>query len=190
MMSQTRKPGGPRRLRPVTLERLRELLEAYGAAAQRWPDTEREAAQRCIEQSAAARALWDEAADVDRLLDAVPAEAPSPALAARVLADAPRRRSARGWRGALAAAVPLAVAAAATLWLVIRHEPGRQIAKAPALAIGEYSSPTDVLLESYGIDVYANVPSIGCSDSVLGCPKVDAVVEPYSHRQSLGRSLA
>jgi len=163
-MSQTTQSG----FRPVTLERLGELLDAYGAAAERWPDTEREAARRLIAQSAAARARWEEAADLDRLLDAVPAEAPSSSLAARVIAAAPRRRPARLWRRVLVAAVPLAAAAAVMLWLAREHQPARQMANVPSMEIGEYTSPTDVLLEPYGLDVYATVPSIGCSDSVLG----------------------
>ena len=150
-MARTRQPD----IRPVTLERLGVLLDAYGAAAERWPDTEREAARWLIAQSAAARARRDEAADVDRLLDALPAEAPSSSLAARVMAAAPRPRPGRVWRRALAAAVPLAAAAAVALWLASEHQPARQMAHAPAMEIGEYTSPTDVLLAPYGLDVYA-----------------------------------
>ena len=85
-MARTRQPD----VRPVTLERLGVLLDAYGAAAERWPDTERAAARWLIAQSAAARARREEAADLDRLLDALPAEAPSSSLAVRVIAAAPR----------------------------------------------------------------------------------------------------
>ncbi len=85
-MARTRQPD----IRPVTLERLGVLLDAYGAAAERWPDTEREAARWLIAQSGAARARREEAADVDRLLDALPAEAPSSSLAARVMAYSQR----------------------------------------------------------------------------------------------------
>jgi len=174
----------------MTLERLRELLETYGAAEPRWPDAEREAARRLIAESTAARALRDAAADLDRLLDALPAEAPSAALAARVLAAAPR--PARRWRAVLAAAAPLAAAAAAVVWLAIRHEPvaHRAADASAALALGEYTSPTDVLLTPYGVDVYATVPAIGCADSTLGCPKVPDAGRPYSQRWPTRRSLA
>jgi hypothetical protein len=186
-MSQTRPPDDPHRSRSLTLEGLERLLDAYGGAPERWPDTEREAAQRLIEQSDAARARWEEAAGLDRLLDTVPVEPPSLALAARVLAAAPRRRPARVWRRALAAAVPLAAAAAVTVWVAIKHEPARQMPSAPVVAMGEYTRPTDVLLGLYGIDVYGTVPSIGCSDSDLGCPNAKPAATPYSQRRLLGR---
>ena len=189
-MSQTRPPDDPRRSRPLTLDRLAQLLDAYGAAPERWPHTEREAAERLVDQSAAARARWEDAADLDRLLDTVPSEPPSPALTARVLAAAPSRRPARLRQRALMAAIPLAAAAAVTLWLVIEHEPARRPAGGTTASLGEYTSATDVLLEPYGIDVYGTVPSIGCSDSVLGCPNVDAASRPYSQRWSLGRLRA
>jgi len=168
------------------LARLEHLLAAYGATPARWPTAERDAALRLLERSAAARALRDEAAELDRLLDAVPSDPPSAALARRVLAAAPTRRVARVWRRTLAAAVPLAAAAAVALWLTTR-EP---VPTAPtSLALGEYTSPTDVLLEPYGPDVYATVPSIGCADSVLGCPDVPTA-EPYSERRASGRARA
>jgi hypothetical protein len=177
------------RARSLSLERLGELLDTYGAAPERWPDMEREAAQRLIVRSEVARARWAEAADLDRFLDTLPAEPPSPALAARVLATAPRRRPRGLWQLALAASVPLAAAAAVTLWLAREHEPARQITSVPVV-IGQYTSPTDVLLEPYTLDVYATVPSIGCSDSILGCPNVNAADAPYSQRQSFGRLRA
>jgi len=176
--------------RALTLEQLGRLLEAYGAASERWPDTVREAAQRLIAHSEVARAQWEEAAELDRLLDDVPAASPSPALVARVLAAAPRRRPARNWRRALVAAVPLAAAAAVILWLAREREPARRLAGVPSVVIGEYASPTDVLLEPYGLEIYATVPSIGCSDSVLGCPNVNPADAPYSQRWLSGRLRA
>jgi hypothetical protein len=182
-MPPTRQPGD------LTMERLQCLLDAYGAAPERWPDAEREAAARLIARSDAARARWEEAADVDRLLDTLPVDPPSPALTARVLAAAPRRRP-RVWRRVVAVAVPLAAAAAVLLWLVQTHELARQVAKAPSVVVGEYTSPTDVLLEPYGLEMYATVPSIGCADSVLGCPNVNPADAPYSQRWSSGRLRA
>ena len=87
------------RAHPGQLERLEQLLDAYGAAPERWPDAEREAARAAGRGvGGGARALWDEAAELDRLLDAVPPSRRRRALAARVLAAAPRRRPTRAWR--------------------------------------------------------------------------------------------
>jgi hypothetical protein len=162
----------------VTLERLAELVAAYGAAPERWPEVERVAAERLIVQSAAARALRDAAAALDRLLDAAPSAPPSGALAARVLAAAPHPRRPRAWRIVLAGMAPLAAAAAVALWLASTpEEPARHVATTRTLdvVVGQYASPTDVLLDSYALaDAYTTVPSIGCFDSSLGCPRIDA----------------
>jgi len=170
-MSETRPP------RTVTPERLAELLDAYGAAPDRWPEAERDAARRLIATSAVDRDRWAAAVELDRLLDALPAEEVSPRLARRVLETAPRRSAARLLRRTLAVAVPLAAAAAVTLWLAIGRGPVRTAATARdtavgKMAVGEYGSPTDYLLGAYGVDVYATVPSFGCADSTLGCPEV------------------
>jgi hypothetical protein len=173
-----------------SVERLRALLEAYGAAPERWPDEERAGAEALLARSAAARAQRAEAEALDRLLDAAPVTAPSAALTGRVLAAAPRSRAARVWRRALVAAVPLAAAAALVVWFGIDRSPDRQAASEPVVAIGEYSSPTDALLDWYGIDVSGTVPSVGCSDSVLGCPNVERAAKPYSQRPRRGGLLA
>lgn len=88
--------GGKRRApdgAPMTPERLRDLLDAYGAAQAHWPRRERAAAEALIDSSAEARALLAEAAQLDALLDMVHSPAPSESLQARVRA----RRF--GWRG-------------------------------------------------------------------------------------------
>jgi hypothetical protein len=185
-MSETKRPDEGRRAPAITLQRLGELLDAYGAAAERWPAAERRAAERLVAQSAAARALCDEAAALDDLLDRLPSEPVSPVLASRVLAGAPPRRRGRIWRPALVAAVPLAAAAVLAVWLAIEHRPAPRVA---VTTLGEYASLTDVLLAPDGVDVYATVPSVGCADSVLGCPKVDAGGGPVSQR-SAGRFRA
>jgi len=171
----------------MTLARLEEILDAYGADPVRWPDGERAAMLDLLARSPDARRRRDEAAALDELLDAVPATPPSPALAARILAASPPRRIARR---ALVALVPLAAAAVVTLWLGLERQPSRRVA-APAIAVGEYSSPTDVLLGSYGVADYATVPGIGCDDSVLGCPGVaPAAGKSQSLRQTSGRVRA
>lgn len=74
----------------IALERLREIVEAYGASPGRWPAAERQAAGALLAASAKARALLDEAASIDALLDMAPLEAPSIALTERLMAARPR----------------------------------------------------------------------------------------------------
>ena len=75
----------------MTLDRLREIVEAYGAAAHRWPVTEREAALALVAANSDARALVDEALTLDLMLDTAPAPEPASAeLAARIMAVRPR----------------------------------------------------------------------------------------------------
>lgn len=58
----------------VTENRLRVLIETYGAAPERWPAAERDAARALLSRSAAARQILAQAARLDALLDG--AEAP------------------------------------------------------------------------------------------------------------------
>lgn len=75
----------------VTLERLAGLIDAYGASSARWPADERVAAEALLAVSAEARALVEQAACFDRLLDMAPtAGASSAALIERLLAARPR----------------------------------------------------------------------------------------------------
>jgi len=182
----------------MTVDRLRELLDAYGASPTRWPEAERASAQKLVAESAAARELQREADALDRLLDALPAGDASPALVSRVLGGAPGRRARRATRWVAAAALPLAAAAALGFWLLARQKPASPTADArqkPAsptadvanVRVGEYGSSTDVLLQTYGVDVYATVPSVGCADSALGCPRVEAPDGSRSEAASQGK---
>jgi len=171
----------------MTLERLEAMLDAYGAEAERWPEVERDAARRMIESSAEARRMWEDAAALDRLLDSLPDGLPSAGLADEVLAGAPRPRARRIWTRALVAAVPLAAAAGVVLWLTTERQRTQPTSSIPIASLGEYTSPTDVLLEPYGIDVSDVVPSIGCADSELGCPRVEPAARPYSQRRASTR---
>ena len=58
----------------MTVERLTELIAAYGADPARWPEAERDAALALIEESAIARGALAEA----RALDALLAQDPAP----------------------------------------------------------------------------------------------------------------
>jgi ferric-dicitrate binding protein FerR (iron transport regulator) len=85
-------------------ERFEHLLDVYGADFQRWPAEERAAGEACAAQSAEAAAMLRDAQMLDRALR-LAAEAPdTSALAARILANAPRRRAAFDTRAALALA--------------------------------------------------------------------------------------
>ncbi len=68
----------------MKLERLTEILAAYGADPARWPATERAAAEAPLAASAAARAALADTRGLDRLLDALPR--PVSALDAGVVA--------------------------------------------------------------------------------------------------------
>jgi hypothetical protein len=90
------------------LTRFEALLDAYGAAPQRWPADRRAAAEALLARSREAQALHAAAARLDALIDAATVE-PAPAhLIGRVLstapsAPAPARGAAarRGWFGGL-----------------------------------------------------------------------------------------
>lgn len=56
----------------MKLERFAELLAAYGAGAERWPESEREAAEALLAASPEARAALADARRLDRMLDALP----------------------------------------------------------------------------------------------------------------------
>jgi len=75
-------------IKPDNLALVRQLLESYGADPARWPDDRRQTALRCLEKSAEARALQDEAAGLDATLDRAVAPAPAPELMAAILAAA------------------------------------------------------------------------------------------------------
>lgn len=82
-------------------ERLHELADAYGADLRRWPASERAFAESLLAADPSLKAVLDEAATLDALLNAAPAPVPSAALTARLLAAAPQRKA----RGRLGRAV-------------------------------------------------------------------------------------
>lgn len=94
----------------MSLERLAAILDAYGAAAHRWPPQERADAIALVEACPEARAMLARAAELDRFLDAGPAMAPpSEALRQAILRSAPQApapaRRIVGWRAAAAVAL-------------------------------------------------------------------------------------
>ncbi len=84
---------------PMSLARLRALLDAYGANPDRWPPEERDAGRALLAQSPQAQRWRDASAQLDALLDLTPAATASPALVERILAAAPQRGNAAHARG-------------------------------------------------------------------------------------------
>lgn len=107
----------------MTLDRLRAIVEAYGADPARWPAAERAAGEALLAGSPSARTMVAEAARIDAALDSVPALSPTPAIRSAILAAAPRpaalsfvARLREGWRelfGELGGWQPAGVLAAA-----------------------------------------------------------------------------
>jgi hypothetical protein len=107
-------------------ERFEHLLDAYGADFRRWPSETRAAAAAFAAQDPEAAALLSEARSLDRVLDtAREAGAPSPGLAARILAQAPRAAARAFDRRAM-----LALAACAVFGIVLGYG-GGLLAPAP-----------------------------------------------------------
>ncbi len=74
-----------------SIERLKEIVDAWGASPSRWPEAERGAAEALLAASSEALGgLVAEAQRLDALLDAAPVEAPSAALMERLMAARPR----------------------------------------------------------------------------------------------------
>jgi hypothetical protein len=191
-MSHTPSAPGGSATRAMTLERLRGLLDAHGARAEQWPSEERAAALALLGESSEARALQTAAARVDAALDLVPAPQPSLELIARILAAAPGaptrlHRHQRRWR-VLAAAVPLAAAAAARGWLLPSREPARAPVQYAIEDLGRYTTPTDLLLVPPGFDLSGTLPALGCDANGLGCPELEPVVGDQSRVHSTGGS--
>lgn len=85
-------------------ERFDHLLAAYGGDFRRWPAEERAAAAVFVAQNADAAAAVKEAQALDGALDQARAEPDTSALAARILAQAPRREAGFDRRALLALA--------------------------------------------------------------------------------------
>lgn len=117
---------------PMKAERFGYLLDAYGAEPRRWPDEERDAALAFVRSDARAAAMMEAAGGIDDLLAAHRVPAPSKALAAVIVARAPRRvwSRARLWWAALglglagAGGVFAGSAATAALTQPATHIPG------------------------------------------------------------------
>jgi len=132
-------------------ERFAQLISAYGAAPDRWPEGEREAALAFMaaDRPRAERLLF-EARMIDAALDASPAAQPSQALRAAILAAAPpprpERRSLFGWTGVPGWAAGAGLAAACAVGVLTGVVAVESLsAESPDTLIAQaYETPADV----------------------------------------------
>lgn len=99
----------------MTPARFAALAEAYGGEIARWPEAEREAARALLAGHPETQAsVLAEAAQLDRLLDLAPAQAPTAALLGRLITDAPQpAKAVRRWVAGACAVLGLSAAAVA-----------------------------------------------------------------------------
>lgn len=178
----------------MSLHRLRALLDAYGAAPDRWPMEERAAALALLAKSPEAQRLRAASAQLDVLLDQAPTPHASAALIDRILTAAhapgtvapairiaPASPISQRMRRAIAAAVPLAAAAALVLWLWTKPFPHPEDANLTVAELESYEVPTDALLDLPIPRALDRIPTFGCTGGGLGC--LDAGV-PSDQSQS------
>jgi hypothetical protein len=70
----------------MNLDRLEQIVDSYGANPQHWPEAERSAAISLCESSGEAKALVDEAAALDNLLNQFQVDTVDPAIMQGILA--------------------------------------------------------------------------------------------------------
>jgi hypothetical protein len=137
----------------MELNRLKEVMDAYGAEPARWPADERAGAQALLRRSPEARALQDEARRLDRALDLMPGIGPSSALTDRILAQAPAPRGA--W----------------AIWRIVWpfERPWRPVAAwasaaALGLVLGVVSPPAGLFAQDGTQIVYADIDGLAFGD--------------------------
>lgn len=111
---------------PLSLERFRALIAAYGARPELWPDAERAAALALRDASPEARALFDEEVAFDATLGALPEPDVSPDFLRRlneVPLRAPQKRRWLSLPGLWVPALSWAFAAVLGLGLGFSTEP-------------------------------------------------------------------
>lgn len=81
----------------MTPERFRQIVEAYGAAPQRWPEGERTAAEAFARTNPETQAMLAREASLDSMLGAYRIAPAGSALTGAVIASARRRRPRLSW---------------------------------------------------------------------------------------------
>ncbi len=81
----------------IDIQRFEQLLQSYGANADHWPTVERDAALALVQASSDARRLFDQAAQLDGILDLAVSPEPSAAVAVRIVAAVDRTPAWREW---------------------------------------------------------------------------------------------
>lgn len=76
------------RMNEMSLERLEQMVAAYGADPAHWPEAERESAERLMAHSAAGRDLLAQAKELDIALSRVASDVPDAAMARLMAATA------------------------------------------------------------------------------------------------------
>ncbi len=125
--------SNPKPTLKITMDRLEQILDAYGANPDAWPQSEREAVEALLQSSEQARLLRRQAAELDQMLDAAESIEPSAALRQRIVDALPARAASFGqrldriadwlwpfgprWRPAVALVVAAALGIAVGTWM-------------------------------------------------------------------------
>ena len=143
--------------KPVSRERVEELLDCYGASSNAWPEQERQAALSRINSDPALQQYRDEVAQLDRLIEAdreitkrkVDTQ-PLDALAQKILSALPEQATGqaktkpaaqrhRPWFGAIAASI-LVAAIAVTVLMNTQHTATTPIKQAASSEFDQYAN--------------------------------------------------
>jgi len=143
--------------KPVSRERVEELLDCYGASSNAWPEQERQAALSRINSDPALQQYRDEVAQLDRLIEADREMAkrkvdtqPLDALAQKILSALPEQATGqvktklaaqrhRPWFGAIAASILVAAIAVAVL-MNTQHTATTPIKQAASSEFDQYAN--------------------------------------------------
>lgn len=144
----------------MNLERIKSLAEAYGANPARWPAAERADAEAFLAAEPEARRWLEEAAAIDRLLDAAETQKVTRALEDRILAHLPEPHVARaGLFAKLSDLLPgsWAPASALACSLVLGLAVGATLPGIVGLADPQASDPALLALGDFDADVWGDL---------------------------------
>ncbi|MDJ0948389.1 MAG: hypothetical protein QNJ94_05665 [Alphaproteobacteria bacterium] len=165
---------------PVSLNRVRRILEAYGAAPATWPAAERAAVLAALADDEDARRLWHEAAALDAALAGLAPPPPTEALRRQVIeaAQASLPKSQDGlWTGLRPPPVPRLAALAAVA--------------AGAFLLGLWLSPQVVQVDLDQTALPGRAPLAAASDmgdALAALPLVDPDLPDMADEDGIRRS--